>query len=795
MQIVRIASAVNCLKVKADTWVANVRFGCELDVCMKVICFVLTAVAVLGCVGHVAHAELPDGAAHVVTFPKSPFGAPLVKPIKPRGSFTTSIGFSDLTSVGYQPVEIVFTSPFPTAADLRLNYRIVNTLETQTPDDNRLSVNLPVFVPQGTKTTKWVRYLPKWMMGTGYEITVSQDGVALPGFFGSVGFTADARDLGRYLRWDQQAATELTVDLLLITPADLSQADAAAMNSMRLPWLFEVTRPWVAKRRSAGLAAFAPSALSCGTGNLPKDWRGYQRWDFIVLTKAAIADLRPRTAEWNALLVWALCGGTLVVWDVESQAELEVLLDRNPTNHSDLGFDEIRSLGFSQDDFFRAGIKLLGSGKLQRRSTILRNANAKVPAASVRVAPRFYGVALGAGKAIAVSGIEALDFKTPVSGSTVNVNLNGAGLLNRSKWDFYLKLMGKDASPILRRGTEPILGNAGFKKWLIPGVAQPPVYVLVSFLVIFVVLVGPVAYRRTTRSGRGHLMFVVAPLLALVTTVSMFAYGIAADGFSTLGRIRQITWVDGATGDGSERIRETYFAPISPRAGLAFPADAEVFSVRRPGFSSWESRHNAVDQILGSVTINDENQRFSSSFIPAREQKQFVSQRPRLDVGRLSISRIDGDVKESKWQATNEFRFRINDAVVRDRQGAYWRVENIEPGQLQVAVALPEADARKLMGKFYLDHNPVAANGSRGRRGGAWSGGVVDLMAELNMKLSGGTRLTEGKFESTLRESLQLNNELPLGFFVAMCEVTEDAKAIEGCKIENSVHYVIGTLP
>ena len=792
MQIVRIASAVNCLKVKADTWVANVRFGCELDVCMKVICFVLTAVAVLGCVGHVAHAELPDGAAHVVTFPKSPFGTPLVKP---RGSFTTSIGFSDLTSVGYQPVEIVFTSPFPTAADLRLNYRIVNTLTTQTPDDNRLSVNLPVFVPQGTKTTKWVRYLPKWMMGTGYEITVSQDGVALPGFFGSVGFTADARDLGRYLRWDQQAATELTVDLLLITPADLSQADAAAMNSMRLPWFFEVTRPWVAKRRSGGLGAFAPSALSCGTGNLPKDWRGYQRWDFIVLTKAAIADLRPRTAEWNALLGWALCGGTLVVWDVESQAELEALLDRTPTNHSDLGLDEIRSLGFSQDDFFRAGIKLLGSGKLQRRSTILRNANPKVPAASVRVAPRFYGVALGAGKAIAVSGIEALDFKTPVSGSTVNVNLNGAGLLNRSKWDFYLKLMGKDVSPILRRGTEPILGNAEFKKWLIPGVAQPPVYVLVSFLVIFVVLVGPVAYRRTTRSGRGHLMFVVAPLLALVTTVSMFAYGIAADGFSTLGRIRQITWVDGATGDGSERIRETYFAPISPRAGLAFPADAEVFSVRRPGFSSWESRHNAVDQILGSVTINDENQRFSSSFIPAREQKQFVSQRPRLDVGRLSISRIDGDVKESKWQATNEFRFRINDAVVRDRQGAYWRVENIEPGQLQVAVALPEADARKLMGKFYLDHNPVAANGSRGRRGGAWSGGVVDLMAELNMKLSGGTRLAEGKFESTLRESLQLNNELPLGFFVAMCEVTEDAKAIEGCKIENSVHYVIGTLP
>ena len=127
MQIFRIASTVNCLKVKAGTWVARVRFGCELDVCMRVVCFVLTAVVGLGCLGHVAYAELPDGAAHVVTLPKSSRGAPLVNP---RGSFATSIGFSDLTSVGYQPVEIDFTSPFPTAADLRLNYRIINTRES-----------------------------------------------------------------------------------------------------------------------------------------------------------------------------------------------------------------------------------------------------------------------------------------------------------------------------------------------------------------------------------------------------------------------------------------------------------------------------------------------------------------------------------------------------------------------------------------------------------------------------------------------------------------------------------------
>ena len=792
MQTYRIASGGRCVNRKADARGASIWLGSELKVCMKVLCVVLVTVAGFGAGGHIAHAELPDGTAHVISFPKLARGAAVVKP---TGGFTTSVGFSDFTSVGYQPVEIVFTSPFPTAADLRLSYRIINSPESQTPDDNRVSVDLPIFVPEGTRTRKWVRYLPKWMMGTGYDVTVSQDGVPLPRFAGSVGTTPDSLYLGRYLRWEEQAAVELTVDLLVITPADLTQADALAMNSMSLPWFFEVTRPWAAGRRSGGPNVFAPAALSCGTGDLPKDWRGYQRWDFIVLTKAAIADMKPRTAEWNALLGWTLCGGTLVVWDVESQAELEVLLDREPTKKSDLVFEEIRDLGFSQEAFLRAGIEVLASGKLQRRSDVIRSNNSGDSGAPVRVAPRFYGVALGAGKAIAVSGIEKLGSKTPVAGSTVNPSLGVAGLLNRPKWDLFLKLMEKDVSPALRRGAEPILGNAEFKKWLIPGVAQPPVYVLVSFLAVFVVLVGPVAYRRTTRTGRGHLMFVVAPLLALITTVSMFAYGIAADGFSPLGRIRQITWVDGATGAASERIRGTYFAPISPRAGLAFPADAEVFSVRRPDFKSWELRHNTADKILGSVTITDKNQRFSSSFLPAREQKQFVSQRPRLNVGRLSIARIDGDVKESKWHVTNEFPFPINDAVVRDRQGAYWRVENVDPGQMQVAVALPASDARQVMGKFYLDHNPVAANGSRGMRGSAWLGGVLDLTAELNTKVYGGARLTEGKFESLLREYLQLNNELPLGFFVAMCDVTEDATAIEGCKIENSVHYVIGTLP
>ncbi len=776
MQIDRIASRFSHVEKKVDEYAAKRLPGCRRNAFTTVIWFVVAAVGVLGNVNHVARAELPDGALHEIRFSPANRG---LGGVKPGGGFSTSIGFTDFSGVGYQPVEIVFRSQFATRGDLRLNYQVVNLLSTQTPDDNRLSVDIPIFVPQGTRTRKWVRYLPKWMMGNGYEVSVSQDGVILPGYRGVVGSTTDYQNLGYGLRWEQQAVSDLALDLLLITPADLTVGESKTLNSMRLPWLFEITVPWATNHNIANFGKFPAAAMSCGTGSLPKDWRGYQRWDSIVLTKAAIAKIKAREAEWNALLGWTLCGGTLVVWDVESQAELEALFDRAVATESKLTLKQFGDLGFYQDDFDRAGIQISDSGEYFLEGVLGVNASG-VTTHPGPCKPSFYGVALGAGKAIAVSGIDSQNAKFNF-------------LLNRPKWDFYLKLLGKDVSPILRRGAEPILGTGEYRKWLVPGVARPPVYVLVTFLAIFVILVGPVAYRRTTKSGRGHLMFVIAPMLAMVTTVSMFAYSLTVDGFSTLGRIRQITWIDGATGTAGERVRETYFAPISPRAGLTFSGDAEVLSVRRRDFKPWGSRHEMVAKPLGSVAITEKVQRFSRSFLPSREQKQFVSHRPRFDVGRLTLSRTDA--KEPKCQVANELDFRINDAVVRDRQGTYWQVKNLKPGESQVAVMLAEEAARSVLGNYYLDHNPVAARGSQASRGPSWGGGVMNLTTELNSNLHSGARVTEGRFEGWLRDSLQLTVELPLGFFVAVCDVTQTVPAVEGCKIENSVHYVIGTLP
>ena len=199
------------------------------------------------------------------------------------------------------------------------------------------------------------------------------------------------------------------------------------------------------------------------------------------------------------------------------------------------------------------------------------------------------------------------------------------------------------SSTTLVRGVEPMLGDSRFLQWMVPGVAQPPVYTFMGLLAAFVILVGPIAYRRTTRSGRGYLMFAIAPVLAILTTVIMFAYGILADGFGTIVRVRQISYSDGSSGDLGERVRSTYFAGIRPGDGLRFPSDAEVYPYPEFDERSWEQAAAGGRRASGRIDIDDEHQVFSKDFLPSRRQRQFVSTITKSNVGRLRLKFADGD--------------------------------------------------------------------------------------------------------------------------------------------------------
>ena len=270
-------------------------------------------------------------------------------------------------------------------------------------------------------------------------------------------------------------------------------------------------------------------------------------------------------------------------------------------------------------------------------------------------------------------------------------------------WRTVAEFIGYHASPIIRRGVDPMLGDRRFARWLIPGVAEPPVYTFMGLLTAFVLLVGPVAYRRTAKHGRSYLMFAIAPALALGTTLAMFGYGIVSDGFGTVARARQLTWVDGKSGDAGERIRTTYFAGVRPADGLRFPGDAEVISYPEGAGLPWREINESSPETIGTVRVRADSQIFDSSFLPSRQQRQFVVHAPRLGIGHLQLS-----ADPAAPTVENGFDFVIREAVIRDDLGSYWTVENLQPGATESCQPLKAQNASKELGRLYNDHRPLS---------------------------------------------------------------------------------------
>ena len=335
-----------------------------------------------------------------------------------------------------------------------------------------------------------------------------------------------------------------------------------------------------------------------------------------------------------------------------------------------------------------------------------------------------------------------------------------------------------------------MLGDRRFSRWLIAGVAEPPVYTFIGLLTAFVILVGPIAYRFTVRSGRGYLMFAIAPALALATTGTMLAYGIVSDGFGTRARVRQITWIDGASGEGSERVRATYFAGLRPADGLAFPESAELLTVRERT-ARGRSRDGTPER-LGTVTAGESSLVYSPSFLASREQRQFVFHRPRHDIGAI---RLQSEPGESP-RLSSGLAFPVRELVVRDRDGKYWSKASVDAGAIGVACdPMGDAEAATKLARLYGRHRLLDTSSLGGRRSAGRTMSLAELSQSIATRLTLPSESTEGVFEHWLLRHLQVEGRLPESTFVSVADVSDDVVAVEDAEVVDSVRFVVGSLP
>ena len=387
----------------------------------------------------------------------------------------------------------------------------------------------------------------------------------------------------------------------------------------------------------------------------------------------------------------------------------------------------------------------------------------------------------------------------------------------RTRWEIAEKLAGDGFSPTVKRGVEPIVSNQRFSDWKIPGIAEPPVYTFIGFLSGFFLLVGPIAYWQTKRIGRPYLMFAIAPTLALITTITMFGYGMIADGFGSFARVRQITWSDGRTGEGIERVRATYFTGSKQRTPLHFPREAEIFPYPNRGKASWATMPNLPESNLGTVTLQDKQQWLSPSSLPSRSQQQFVSHHPRPQLGSLKIlqnwpadlspSSVYSTMVNGRFQTwnpvvvpnvTNGFPFTLRTLIICDQIGNHWLIPSLKPGDSADGKLLTSDDASRILGELYTTHRPIGSvsesRSSRSTRGIRNNGeDFRDLTVRFLLEGNSKHRRTGGVLEEWLQQHLLTEGELPKMHFVAISHVSDDAVAIDNCELKASVRYVMGT--
>ncbi len=691
--------------------------------------------------------------------------------------YTIDLKWNGPTSSGYMAVDISVKSTSTFASDRRLTLRIEPVDQGHLPPQNGMSYDLPLSINQGTKVKNVQRMLPKWSIGNGYQIRIFDNGNERERYRAEIGQLLRMRSLSRPPRMD----SEEQIDWLIVGDAGQGKNIDGFINDQMT--LRPIYVPSMTKypSRSHRVAA----------NRFPDDWRALQSMDVVMIEQNDLRQLSEQSPPaFSSLRDWILCGGTVVVLNAESSDKTAA--DLNFKYVLDPSINAVRDYHISQ----------LRSG---HRDFLIELDNAIIDA-KTRAANGMRSVGFERDlqtirdiKADAIRHSPHPQQSSHVGLQSVGagqiVNVSSQSRLDRHDLGLIASLLGYRRSPMLRRGVDPLLGDRRAKRWLIPGVAQPPVYTFMGLLTIFVLLVGPVAYRQTTKSGRGYLMFAIAPALAIITTATMLIYGVLSDGFGTQSRIRQLTWIDGQSGDAGERIRGTYFSGVRPPDGIAFRGDAEVMIYPDNNFLSWESTIDQDDGSMGNVVVTNDRQQFDNHFMPARVQQQFVVHRPQRKLGRLKL--VWPSVNGTFPKIASEFDFDVRDVVVRDHDGDYWAIDAIPantPG-VDCRKTLPK-EASKLLGDLYNRHRLLAATresqANRKRRRNE----TQDILAQLNHNLSNEYNLVlDGTFELWLQQRLQIAGELPKGCFVAVSDVSDDAVWIDDAKSVDSVRYVFGSLP
>ena len=128
-------------------------------------------------------------------------------------------------------------------------------------------------------------------------------------------------------------------------------------------------------------------------------------------------------------------------------------------------------------------------------------------------------------------------------------------------------------------GSRPVWGSDEFLEFLIPSVRGVPVIAFLLLITMFTIVIGPFNYIALWKRRRLYLLVLTIPMIALFTSLALFAYSAVAHGFSTKSRARTVTFVDQQAKSAVSIGRIALYAGLAPSDGLHFSQDTGVLPI------------------------------------------------------------------------------------------------------------------------------------------------------------------------------------------------------------------------
>lgn len=485
--------------------------------------------------------------------------------------------------------------------------------------------------------------------------------------------------------------------------------------------------------------------------HLPASWVSYLSVDLLLVTPQTLNRLD--VAQRDAILNWTRTGGCLALFSADGAADGDTaMIDRLLEEARD-GADEIWQPVSPQ---FR-----------QRLDRVEPDSFGSAPSGQV------------AGSA---------EFRWPDDESALLVRDFGLGRVVRlpaaafsgTYLDWAWMLGGiRFQQQVLptRLGVSGRTGNADFLSFLIPGVRGVPVVTFSVVISVFALLIGPVNYYLLARQNCQGFLVVTIPLIALLSTLAIFAWSFVAHGISVRSRIRSVTWIDQSQQQAVSMARIAWFAGFAPSDGLRFSASTAFIPI-------WHQESQ-----FGNGHVDwTESQRLVRGFLRSRTRTQAITVSVRDERGRLNISPSAPGGPTPGLTVSNGFEWPFSALIVWDDAGQAFLATQVEAGQVADLKPLTESGRSEFLQRMNQSVPVLPPDLVPGRSG----------FFEMNRSRgqAGRYSVAQGQMErqiAALQRSVQVTTPAKTRRYMGICEVPPGIDPGTDVEIVDGWHLVVGS--